>query len=78
MRNLETWPGAQDLHALVTFLQADRQRKREGQGSYFTEDVYDPPCVSVNVSNPKYASAVEALINKAQLQVDRLSSSPQF
>lgn len=76
MNNLARWPGAEDLCKLVQFIEHDRDERAAGRQSFFKEEVFEPPCISVNVTDKRFAAAVESLLNKAQLQVCLARSLP--
>lgn len=69
MQNLANWPKSQDVYALTQFIQHDAQNVANGKESYFKMKVYEPPCLSVDVPDKKYAHAVESTMNQTQLRV---------
>lgn len=75
MQNLQSWPESQDIVALVNVIRKDKQRASEGQRSIFKMEVFEPPCLSVDVADRNIAGLVEACINGTQM---RVSLRPYF
>lgn len=75
MTNLANWPDSQDIVKLVEVIRRDKVRVAEGHASIFKMEVYEPPCLSVDVTDPSIASLVEACISGVQMRVSLRSLS---
>lgn len=69
MRNLQTWPKSEDIYKAVEFLRADADRAANGQPSFFKMKVFEPPCLSVDIPDRRYANAIESSMNATNLRV---------
>jgi len=54
---------------MVLFIREDAARVAKGEPSYFKMKVFEPPCLSVDVPDRKFANAVEASMNQTHLRV---------
>jgi len=71
MQNLQSWPDSQDIVKLVNVIRKDKERVAEGHTSIFKMEVFEPPCLSVDVADSKIAGLVEACISGTQMRVSR-------
>ncbi|KAL7409255.1 P-loop containing nucleoside triphosphate hydrolase protein [Mrakia frigida] len=68
MQNLQKWPDSQDIVGLVNVIRKDKEQVSRGHASIFKMEVFEPPCLSVDVTDPKIASLVEACISGTQMR----------
>lgn len=71
LNNLRNWPGSGDSAVLCEFLRADKRRAatRDDYRSFFKMEVFEPPCISVDVLDPRLASQLESTIGSSQMRV---------
>jgi hypothetical protein len=69
MENLRKWPDSADIVTLVEVIRKDKENQARGSASIFKMEVFEPPCLSVDVTDKNMASLVEACIGGTQMRV---------
>lgn len=69
LENLKRWPDSEYIVQLVEVIRRDKQNVINGGQSIFKMEVFEPPCLSVDVTDKDMAGLVEACIGGTQMRV---------